>query len=180
MPGLYPSDDESESKIIESVKTEGCRRSLLQDRPRSRPFQHTCKALARSPGLAAYARYSAPVRPCNILFLSSCYFIAAFCPTWTCFFGADVRAGQGDKGAGTTSKGSLYSSRWLTGLPPDGYIACALDCNGFQETHVSRRCMTRVGASPYRTRGWRRRESNPHSGDATAVCSRYTTSPRTI
>ena len=24
---------------------------------------------------------------------------------------------------------------------------------------------------------WRRRESNPHSGDATAVCSRYTTSP---
>jgi hypothetical protein len=25
---------------------------------------------------------------------------------------------------------------------------------------------------------WRRRESNPHSGDATAVCSRYTTSPR--
>lgn len=28
--------------------------------------------------------------------------------------------------------------------------------------------------------GWRRRESNPHSGDATAVCSRYTTSPGTI
>lgn len=24
---------------------------------------------------------------------------------------------------------------------------------------------------------WRRRESNPHSGDATAKCSRYTTSP---
>ncbi len=35
----------------------------------------------------------------------------------------------------------------------------------------------RFDASPYSTKGWRRRESNPHSGDATAVCSRYTTSP---
>jgi len=27
---------------------------------------------------------------------------------------------------------------------------------------------------------WRRRESNPHSGDATAMCSRYTTSPEIL
>lgn len=35
-------------------------------------------------------------------------------------------------------------------------------------------------ADPCGTSTWRRRESNPHSGDATAVCSRYTTSPGTI
>jgi len=35
----------------------------------------------------------------------------------------------------------------------------------------------RINASPCRTKTWRRRESNPHSCDATAVCSRYTTSP---
>ncbi len=38
-------------------------------------------------------------------------------------------------------------------------------------------CWSQKGCPSCRARQWRRRESNPHPGDATAVCSRYTTSP---
>ena len=40
--------------------------------------------------------------------------------------------------------------------------------------------LLRLLATQCKIPGWRRRESNPHFRDATAACSRYTTSPRPL